>query len=200
MVAALDDMQRDWRRQAAECLPQQLQIAERVARAAKEEHRHTDAAEVRDPQLIRLVRRVQRITQQDQTGDRLPHCGQVRGDAAAQRFAADHDAAGSDAFIVPDRAQHVAVTGFEHGWAIGSTPRLLRVGKIELHRHVPTTRQALMHRGQERTLHVVAGAVRQDDGRSITGDTRLRTGDNGRYGLAAIDCDLALLEAVHSRE
>ena len=64
--------------------------AERVARALHEEHRFGDGGQVRVAPLIGFARWMQRIAEEDESGQPLASLRRdVRGDAAAHRFPAD---------------------------------------------------------------------------------------------------------------
>src|SRR5262249_54213830 len=122
-----------------------------------------DGRQMVGTELVRLPGRVQRIAEEEEGLYGGAARRQVGGDPSPERFTADRDPWRRERPILRDGVEHGAVAALEDGTRIRRPAPRLGVGEVELDGDVALAGEARVDRGEEGTLHVATGAVREDD-------------------------------------
>src|SRR5262245_15561459 len=112
MIAPVDRVQRGTG-QASEQRPEQVHVAEGVARALDEQRRDGDGWKMVGTELLRLPGRVQRIAEKEEGLHWGATRRQVRGDPSPERLAADRDPRRRECPVLRDRVEDGTVAALQ---------------------------------------------------------------------------------------
>lgn len=150
--------------------------AERIARALNEQHGFEHVPEVRVAQAVGTSRRMERIAEKYEAGNRrMLSGGRLRCDPAAHRFAAD-EYRQLLAHLLARGRDGVHPMGFENRRRIGNLAARDHVWEIERNRREAALDHAVREPGDERARLPGTGAVSEDE--------------SGRRTRAGVDCDV----------
>lgn len=190
MIAALDCVQREWRRDLVEDWFQLSGRAEGVAASLREQHRTADVGKMRVTKLIGPAGRMQRVAQQDDPGN--GHNGvfgsDVRCDAPAHRFAANKQPLARSLDVLAYRRDDRAIACDELWKAIGDVATLFGVEKIECDDVEPALSQCAREADHERAALARPGTVREDERGRALGKAFSLIDERGSF-LAAVEGD-----------
>lgn len=136
------------------CLLHQIAAAQRVARAVEAEHRDFDLRQMRIAQLLRLPRRMQRISEEQQAVAVETVRREHRRRAPAHRAAADDQLA-----PVARALRHLRDPRLQHRHRIGAVRFLLAIREIETDHLEPARAERIRQRHHPAIVHVAASAV-----------------------------------------